>query len=61
MSFDDLGAVAEFTGGDPAGSVVPEAARELLSRFDERSRHYEVVAVAPRRAGSSQATGTVDR
>ncbi|MCT2589625.1 antibiotic biosynthesis monooxygenase [Streptomyces sp. N2-109] len=47
MSFDDLRAVADFTGGDPALSVVPEAARELLARFDEHSRHYGLVITAP--------------
>ncbi|AXK36615.1 antibiotic biosynthesis monooxygenase [Streptomyces armeniacus] len=43
MAFDGMEAVAEFTGGDPARSVVPEAARALLARFDERSVHYESV------------------
>lgn len=41
MSFTDLSAASEFTGGDPARSVVPEAARRLLARCDEHSRHYE--------------------
>jgi hypothetical protein len=44
MTFDDLTAVSAFTGGDPHGSVVPPAARALLSRFDEHSRHYEAIA-----------------
>ncbi|OEU85610.1 antibiotic biosynthesis monooxygenase [Streptomyces abyssalis] len=47
MSFDDLQAVAEFTGGDPGRSVVPGAARRLLARFDEHSQHYDLVAAAP--------------
>lgn len=42
MWFRDLRAVADFTGGDPRGSVVPPQAREVLSRFDEYSRHYEL-------------------
>lgn len=42
MWFSDLDAVAEFTGGDPRRSVVPPAARRVLSRFDEHSRHYEL-------------------
>ena len=49
MTFDDLAAVAAFTGGDPSGSVVPTAARELLARFDEHSRHYTELATFPKR------------
>lgn len=44
MTFADLAAVAAFTGGDPTVSVVPPAARALLSRFDEHSMHYTSVA-----------------
>lgn len=44
MTFDDLEAVAAFTGGDPRTSVVPPAARALLSRFDAHSAHYTSVA-----------------
>lgn len=44
MTFDDLTAVAAFTGGDPTVSVVPPQARVLLSRFDEHSMHYTSVA-----------------
>ncbi len=39
--FDSLEAVREFAGDDYETSVVPPQARELLSRFDDRSRHYE--------------------
>ncbi len=39
--FDSIDAVREFAGEDHEIAVVPPAARELLSRFDERSRHYE--------------------
>ncbi|MEV0093243.1 antibiotic biosynthesis monooxygenase [Streptomyces sp. NPDC050738] len=46
MAFDDERAVAEFTGGDPAQSVVPAAARKVLKRFDEHSLHYERVIEA---------------
>jgi hypothetical protein len=45
MTFDDLAAVASFTGGDPSSSVVPAAARRLLSRFDDHSQHYTSRAV----------------
>lgn len=43
MKFDDLQAVKDFAGQDYEQAVVPEAARALLSRFDERSQHYQVI------------------
>jgi heme-degrading monooxygenase HmoA len=46
--FDSLEAVRAFAGDDHEAAVVPEAARRLLSRFDERSAHYELV-LAPSR------------
>ena len=42
MWFDSLQAVREFAGEDYEQAVVPPKARQLLSRFDERSQHYEV-------------------
>jgi heme-degrading monooxygenase HmoA len=42
MWFDDLDAVREFAGPGHEVAVVPEAARAVLSRFDERSQHYNV-------------------
>lgn len=42
MDFDSLEAVRIFAGDDYKAAVVPEAARRLLARFDDRSRHYEV-------------------
>ncbi|GIK37907.1 MAG: antibiotic biosynthesis monooxygenase [Chloroflexota bacterium] len=44
MWFDSLEAVRVFTGEEYEVAVVPAKARELLSRFDERSQHYEVKA-----------------
>jgi antibiotic biosynthesis monooxygenase (ABM) superfamily enzyme len=44
MRFDSLDAVREFAGEDYEGAVVPEKARAVLSRFDERSSHYELRA-----------------
>jgi hypothetical protein len=41
--WDSLDAVREFAGDDYEVAVVPPAARRLLSRFDERSRHFETV------------------
>ncbi len=41
MRFDSLEAVRAFAGEDYEVAVVPPAARELLSRFDPRSAHFE--------------------
>lgn len=42
MWFDSLDAVKAFAGTDYDTAVVPPEARELLSRYDQRSAHYEV-------------------
>jgi heme-degrading monooxygenase HmoA len=42
MWFDDIEAVRSFAGEDYEVAVVPKKARAVLSRFDERSKHYEV-------------------
>ena len=42
--FESIDAVRAFAGEDYEAAVVPAEARELLTRFDERSRHYEVLA-----------------
>ena len=47
MVFDDWDAIVEFAGGDGTPSVVPDAARALLSRFDDHSRHYRAIAGFP--------------
>jgi heme-degrading monooxygenase HmoA len=44
MWFDSMEAVRAFAGEDYEVAVVPTRARALLSRFDERSQHYEVKA-----------------
>jgi heme-degrading monooxygenase HmoA len=44
MLFDSLDSVREFAGKDYEAAVVPEKARAVLSRFDERSQHYEIRA-----------------
>jgi antibiotic biosynthesis monooxygenase (ABM) superfamily enzyme len=41
--FESLDSVREFAGDDYERAVVEPEARRLLSRFDERSEHYEVV------------------
>ena len=42
MWFDSLDAVRAFAGDDHEQAVIPPKARQLLSRFDARSQHYEV-------------------
>lgn len=42
MWFDSLDAVRAFAGPDYEACVVPPKARAILSRFDQRSQHYEV-------------------
>jgi heme-degrading monooxygenase HmoA len=42
MRFDSWDAVKRFAGEDYERAYVPAAAREVLVRFDERSRHYEI-------------------
>lgn len=44
MWFDSIDAVRSFAGEDYETAVVPPKARALLSRFDERSQHYDVKA-----------------
>ena len=43
MWFDSLDAIIAFIGEDYAVSHVPEQARSVLKRFDERAAHYEVI------------------
>ena len=42
MLFDSIDAVRGFAGEDYEAAVVPPEARAVLSRFDERSQHYEI-------------------
>ncbi|HXV33914.1 MAG TPA: hypothetical protein VD769_07885 [Gaiellaceae bacterium] len=41
--WDSLDSVKAFAGEDYETAVVPEPARAVLSRWDERSAHYDVV------------------
>ena len=41
--FESLESVRAFAGDDYEQAVVEPEARRLLSRFDQRSEHYEVV------------------
>jgi len=42
MWFASWDAVKAFAGPDWEVSVVPQAARAVLARFDDKARHYEV-------------------
>lgn len=42
MRFDSLQAVKDFVGKDYEQSYVPEKARAVLARYDQRSQHYEL-------------------
>ena len=41
--FESMDAVRAFAGADHEVAVVPAEARVLLSRFDARSVHFDVV------------------
>ncbi len=43
MWFDAIDAVRAFAGEEYEVAVVPPKARQLLSRFDGRSTHYQVI------------------
>jgi heme-degrading monooxygenase HmoA len=43
MWFDDIDAVRTFVGEDYETAHVPQRARDVLARFDERSAHYEIL------------------
>ena len=43
MTFDDLDAVKDFVGKDYETVYVPDKARAVLKRFDERSQHFELI------------------
>lgn len=60
MGFDSLDAVRAFAGDDYEVAVVPPKARQLLSRFDARSSHYQV-AESPARDRSGRCNWAVRR
>ena len=43
--FESIESVRAFAGEDYEQAVVPAKARALLSRFDERSQHYQTLTV----------------
>ena len=49
MWFDSLDSIKAFMGDDYAVSHVPAAAQAVLTRFDERAAHFEVIDRRPQR------------
>ena len=47
MWFDSLDAVKAFVGDDNEVAHVPDAARSVLARFDQRVAHFEVLDRRP--------------
>lgn len=47
MWFDDVDSIKAFVGEDYEVSHVPPAARAVLTRWDERAAHYEVLDRRP--------------
>ncbi len=43
MRFDNIQAVKAFAGDDYHVAVVPEKAQALLSHYDARSHHYQII------------------
>lgn len=43
MRFESLDAVRRFVGDDYEQVYVPDRARAVLSRFDDRSQHYDLI------------------
>jgi antibiotic biosynthesis monooxygenase (ABM) superfamily enzyme len=42
MWFDSLDSVRSFMGDDYEVAYVPDSARKVLARFDERAQHYDM-------------------
>jgi heme-degrading monooxygenase HmoA len=47
MWFDSLESIKNFVGEDHETAHVPDVARAVLKRFDERVAHYEVIDRRP--------------
>lgn len=55
MWFDDLHAVREFAGENYDSSYVPPVAREILSSFDDRAAHFDILGCV------SNTSDTIDK
>ena len=47
MWFDSIDSIKTFIGDDYSASHVPPQARAVLSRFDDRAAHFEVLDSRP--------------
>ena len=47
MTFDSLQSVIDFQGEDYARAYVPDVAQAVLSRWDTRCAHYEILGKWP--------------
>jgi hypothetical protein len=52
MWFDSIAAVRAFAGDNYEIAVVPAKAQAVMSRFDDRSAHYETIVPPPPSATS---------
>ena len=43
MLFEDMEAVGRFAGVDHEKSYVPDKAKKVLSGYDARAQHYEII------------------
>lgn len=59
LDFDSLEAVRAFAGEDHEAAYVPDRARELLSKFEERSAHYAHVADVRKAGGAAGGSPTM--
>ena len=52
--FENVDQIKAMAGDDAEAAYVPEIARKILSRFDERARHFESRGDVMDTAGASQ-------
>ncbi len=43
MTFDSIESIRELAGEDYEKSYVPNKARAILSRFDDKAQHYQII------------------
>jgi heme-degrading monooxygenase HmoA len=53
--WESIDAIAAFAGEDPETAVVPPIAQAMMSSFERRATHYQVVALASN-AGATRST-----
>lgn len=48
--WESLAAIRDFAGDDAEAAVVPAEARVMMSEFDARASHYDVVDIVTRKS-----------